>query len=569
MQVKGGIVPNLPLKECGRSADDRIVSIDAAVSSPPEQVLAALLEKPDTILVAIASDGVTVPMPPSVGVPEARVVAAPTDRATVAEIVVPADALTLVATWERVREQGVALGTVHLRSDPDRAMTLTFLDARAEHGVFLGALEAVVSDGESPGYGTETLHHVSLARRPRTATVHKTSLAVITEVDERATRMLGWTREQMVGKRSSEFIHPDDEQRAIANWMELLSHQDAQRVRLRHRCADGQWMWLDLENTYLPADDPADAVVVTQMSDVSDEMAAHEALQQRERLLRRVAESLPVGIMQLATDGSLVFANERLAVILGLPAVAGPADLEKVVDPADRQALAAALAETMASGADSDLEVGLRHGGSGEPRVCAISLVSLSDREGAPGALLTVTDVTDSARMREELTAKATFDVLTGCHNRASVIAILDQALRGDEAASTAVLFVDLDKFKPVNDTLGHDAGDELLALTAQRLSGVLRRDDVVGRIGGDEFLIVSRGLDGPASAIAMGHRVREALAEPALLSVGPVDLGASIGVACAQPGDDATGLIKRADRAMYRSKDEGLGRPVLHGDPA
>ena len=137
--------------------------------------------------------------------------------------------------------------------------------------------------------------------------------------------------------------------------------------------------------------------------------------------------------------------------------------------------------------------------------MCAISLVSLSDREGAPGALLTVTDVTDSARMREELTAKATFDVLTGCHNRASVMAILDQALRGGEAASTAVLFVDLDKFKPVNDTLGHDAGDELLALTAQRLGGVLRRDDVVGRIGGDEFLIVSRGLDGPASAIAMG----------------------------------------------------------------
>ena len=142
------------------------VSTDAAVSSPPEQVLAALLEKPDTILLAIASDGVTVPMPPSVGVPEARVVAATTDRATVAEIVVPADALTLVATWERVRDQGVALGTVHLRSDPDRAMTLTLLDARAEHGVFLGALEAVVSDGEGSGYGTEPLHHVSLARRP-------------------------------------------------------------------------------------------------------------------------------------------------------------------------------------------------------------------------------------------------------------------------------------------------------------------------------------------------------------------------------------------------------------------
>jgi diguanylate cyclase (GGDEF)-like protein/PAS domain S-box-containing protein len=542
------------------------VSGEVAGPRQREQVLAALLDKPDTVLVAIASDGVMVPMPRSVGVPEPRVIAAPTDRATVLEIVVPADGLTVVATWERVREQGVALGTVHLRTDPGRATTLTFIDASAEHGVFLCALDAVTDEGADAG--PEALHEVAVARRPRTASVRKSILAVITDVDERATRMLGWTREQMIGKRSSEFIHPEDEQRAIANWMELLSRQDSQRVRVRHRCADGRWAWLELENQYVAADDPADAVIVTQMSDVSDEMATHEALQQRERLLRRVAESLPVGILQLATDRDLVFANSRLAAILGVPAVNGPGDLANVVDEADRAALEAALGETLEGGTDSELEVGLRHGLTGEPRVCAISVVSLSDREGAPGALLTVTDVTDSARMREELTAKATFDVLTGCHNRASTMAILDQALRDTGGLSTAVLFVDLDNFKPVNDILGHDAGDELLMLAAQRLDGVLRRDDIVGRIGGDEFLIVSRGLEGPASALTMGQRVRDALAAPAVLAEGPVELSASIGIACSRPGDDAATLTKRADRAMYRSKQEGRGEPVLHSDP-
>lgn len=536
-------------------------------STQRDTVLAALLDKPGTVLFAMASDGVMVPMPPSVGVPAASVMAAPTDRATVIDVVVPTDSMTVVGAWERGREHGVAMGTVRLRSDPYTSMTLTFLDTREEHGVVLGALDVV--EDQAGEHTPEALHELAVARRPRTSSVRKSTLAVITDVDDRTTRMLGWTREQMIGTRSSEFIHPDDQQRAIANWMELLSRRDSQRVRLRHRCADGRWMWLELENQYQPADDPADAVIVTQMSDVSDEMAAHEALQQRERLLRRVAESLPIGILQLGTDGGLVYANARLARLLGLPVISGAQDLVSAVRADDQEALRAALAQTLEQGTDSEIEVVLDRTGTAKKRVCAVTLAALSDREGAPGALLSVTDVTDSVRMREELTARATFDVLTGCHNRASTMAILEQALLADDVGSTGVIFVDLDKFKPVNDRLGHDAGDELLALTAERLARVLRRDDIVGRIGGDEFLVVSRGLEGPDSALAMGHRVREALEGPAVLSVGPVELCASIGVACSRPGDDATALTKRADRAMYLSKQQGSGQPLLFSEPA
>jgi diguanylate cyclase (GGDEF)-like protein/PAS domain S-box-containing protein len=367
----------------------------------------------------------------------------------------------------------------------------------------------------------------------------------------------------MVGQRSSEFIHPEDQERAVANWLELLSRQDAQRVRLRHRRADGSWVWLELENQYVPAEDLADAVIMTQMSDISDEMAAHEALQQRERLLRRVAESLPVGILQLATDGAVVYANSRLSAILGVPEVTEVDDLLDAVPEFDRIGLRTALTEALQRHTEVELEVEVRPRDRGDVRVCAVTLVSLSDREGAPGALVCVTDVTDSARMREELTAKATFDVLTGCHNRASTMAFLEQALR-ERVESTAVLFVDLDNFKPVNDTLGHAAGDELLALAADRLGGVLRRDDIVGRIGGDEFLIVSRGLHSHDAALAMGERVREVLVSPAVLAAGPVELCASIGVACAERGDDVASLIRRADEAMYRSKQDGRGRPVM-----
>jgi diguanylate cyclase (GGDEF)-like protein/PAS domain S-box-containing protein len=502
-------------------------------------------------------------MPESVGLPGERMITAPSEWATMVDLVAPGEALAVVAAWEQAVAHGVGFGTVHARTDPAEALSLTFVDAREQHGVYLGALETLTTD--SGGDVPQALETVPVSRTPRTATVRKSMLAVITDVDERTTRMLGWTREQMIGRRSSDFIHPDDQERAIANWMELLSRQDAQRVRLRHRRADGSWVWVELENQYLAADDPADAVVVTQMSDISDEMAAHEAVQQRERLLRRVAESLPVGILQLSADGTMVYANARLSGILGTDGVAGVGDLLDVVPEPDRTALAAALDRARTGGQDAALEVGFRDRRTGEARVCAVSVVSLSDREGAPGALLSLTDVTDSARMREELTARATFDGLTGCHNRAATLAFLEQALQ-DPAGGTAVVFVDLDKLKPVNDTLGHDTGDELLALTAARLQDVLRSDDIVGRIGGDEFLVVCRGLESPDSALAMGHRVREALVLPAQLRAGTVEVAASIGVAWAGSGLGVGDLVRLADRAMYVSKQEGRSRPVLAG---
>ena len=166
-------------------------------------------------------------------------------------------------------------------------------------------------------------------------------------------------------------------------------------------------------------------------------------------------------------------------------------------------------------------------------------------------------------RAREELTAKATYDVLTGCHNRASTLAFLEAALEED-GASTAVIFVDLDRLKPVNDSLGHEAGDELLAVTAARLAGVLRREDIVGRIGGDEFLVVCRGLEFPEAAMTTGRRVREALCRPAALAAGTVDVSASIGVACAAPGVDASRADPPGRRRDVPVQAGGPGRPVL-----
>jgi diguanylate cyclase (GGDEF)-like protein len=175
-----------------------------------------------------------------------------------------------------------------------------------------------------------------------------------------------------------------------------------------------------------------------------------------------------------------------------------------------------------------------------------------------------VNDITESARMREELTIRATFDALTGCYSRASVIAALDDALSADDDRMTAVIFIDLDKFKPVNDELGHAAGDELLVRVADSIKRLLRADDIVGRLGGDEFLIVCQRLEEPGQPLAIAERVADLLHREFKLSIGTVAVCASIGVASSHDGATGESLVARADSAMYESKQQGRGRPVI-----
>ncbi|SEP11865.1 sensor domain-containing protein [Trujillonella endophytica] len=533
----------------------------SAGDSAPEAVLGSLLALPHAAFAAMAADGVLLPMPESVGLAPERALPVPPDRATMLDAIAPSDAMTVVVAWERALTTGLGTVTVRTRQNPDQPMSLTFVDVRPVHGVLLGVLHVAGEEQEAPS--APEGEWITVSRAPRTATATKSGLAVVTGIDERTTRMLGWTPEEMVGRRSSEFIHPEDQERAIANWLELLSTQASQRVRLRHLRADGSWAWLELENHYTPAEDPADAVVLTHMNDISDEMAAHEALRQQERLLRRVAESLPLAILQLGADRSVVFANPRFDELVGRPGADPLAALTAALRPDDRAVLDTALAAALDEGRDGELEVAVRVPG-GQVHVCAVGVIALGEDEGAPGALLSFADVSAHVRTREELTVRAMTDPLTGLANREAVSAALDEALADLGDALIGVLFVDLDGFKPINDTHGHDVGDEVLKLTAARLRAAVRPDDVVGRIGGDEFFVISRGHAEPETALELGHRVRAALAEPARLPQGHIPVSASVGVAWGRAGSDPLDLMRQADKDMYRAKQRRHSTPDL-----
>ncbi len=170
-------------------------------------------------------------------------------------------------------------------------------------------------------------------------------------------------------------------------------------------------------------------------------------------------------------------------------------------------------------------------------------------------------DVTERKRSEERIAHLALFDSLTDLPNRAHFMNRLDQALATGQRSGQrfALLFVDLDEFKDVNDTLGHQAGDEVLRVVAQRLRDTARETDLVARLGGDEFAVLQTGLDEAQAALALADRLIASVGRPFFVEESEVFVGASIGIAVfPEDGRSADELLQHADLALYRSKNEG-----------
>lgn len=217
-------------------------------------------------------------------------------------------------------------------------------------------------------------------------------------------------------------------------------------------------------------------------------------------------------------------------------------------------------------GQDLDL-LARRRDGSEFP--VEISLAPLDTGDGTLVAAA-IRDVTDRIRQRDELSYRSLHDALTGLPNRVLLSNRLQAALASMSAVPatlTAVVFLDLDRFKWVNDSLGHDAGDTLLRLVAERLSSALRPADLVARFGGDEFVVVGHGLANEQAAVDLADRLRTAVSEPVLLPGGhTVVPTVSVGLtATSDPNADPADLLRDADAAMYRAKDHGRDRTTLY----
>ncbi|MEX2627202.1 MAG: diguanylate cyclase [Ilumatobacteraceae bacterium] len=515
---------------------------------------------PDAVVIALDSDGRPIPIPSSIPMVARR-------RATGFRgigAVAPGHRQTILDALTEVRSTGAVTFRVPLVNGAE--MECTMIDVLHSHGaIIVFVLHASDVDLDMlPARSTVP---------PRIGRIEKDDVAIIQAVDDPTCRILGFERDELIGRRSSDLVHPDDQAHLIDAWLQLLDDPGgATRVRARHLRKDGSWLWVELTNTNLLSS--AEGRIVTEMIDISEEMSALERLRQREELLTRLTEALPAGVVHIDRHRTVVLTNECLHQLLGVARVDGFDDQFATVSEQDRPSLAAAVDGVLAHGHSADLEVTLDLSGAAAPHRAAIALRALTDGDGHPdGAVLTVDDITDASALRAELEQRATTDSLTGCLNRAAVLDDLARRLPGDRDRraphATTVVFLDLDDFKDVNDSLGHHVGDRVLVEVASRIAGVLRGDDVVGRLGGDEFVVIASGIDTTDGAMELANRIGDAVSAP-LAGIEGLDdprraIRASIGVVWSDTaGIGADDLTAAADRAMYRCKRSRPSSPVV-----
>jgi diguanylate cyclase (GGDEF)-like protein/PAS domain S-box-containing protein len=204
----------------------------------------------------------------------------------------------------------------------------------------------------------------------------------------------------------------------------------------------------------------------------------------------------------------------------------------------------------------------------GSVRWLGARAVNLMEDDDVAGVIVNFHDVTDRRRVEEEIRHHAFHDTLTGLANRALLLDRLEHAVRQSERTGwdPAVLFVDLDGFKSVNDTLGHDAGDSVLREVTERISRTLRNGDTLGRIGGDEFVVlVEQSYSAVHDATLVATRILEGLTAPIAVGDQTISLSASIGIAAGHPSASPESLLREADIAMYQAKTGGRSRWTLY----
>ena len=377
----------------------------------------------------------------------------------------------------------------------------------------------------------------------------------------------GLRPDQLLGSSAWTHVHPDDQQELMDAVAQRLGPDQPVTGEWRMITAGG-WRWFEMTLSDM-IDDPAVGGIVGNLRDVTERREALESLRTLAERFRRVFDESPVGKMIVDTDLRVVEVNQALCENLGYPAgeLSG-ASIDLLVHPSEVDEQRAHWA-ALFGGETDRFQAHLRYRrADGTEVVARVSAAGLHDERGqALSGICEVEDATEQVRASEELARRALTDPLTRLPNRALLQDRLSQALArlSRETTLLAVMFLDVDRFKLVNDGFGHDAGDKLLVAIASRLSAAVRSTDTVARFGGDEFVVVLEHLGDVPNVRAFGERLVAAVAAPVRLDTGEVSPSVSIGIACTSDSASNPGwLLRDADLAMYRAKGAGGGRCEL-----
>ncbi len=395
------------------------------------------------------------------------------------------------------------------------------------------------------------------------AIISKSLEGVITSWNKGAEQMFGYTAKEAVGQHVTLIIPPDrrDEEATILERVkrgDQIKYFETFRVR-----KDGTPLYVSL--TFAPVKDGVGRVVgvSTLARDITEQKRGVEALQQAEEKYRAIFEDAVVGIFRSTTDGRYIDVNPSMARMLGYDSphemVASITDISRqvYVDPNRREELKRLLRE-QATVKNFECAVYRK---DGSKMWFSANMRAVYENGAVVGYEGTNEDITDRKVAEERVQYLAYYDALMGLPNRTLLQDRLTKAI-ADARRQTykiALLFLDLDKFKDINDSLGHSVGDLFLQEVAERLKRFAREQDTVARLGGDEFLIMLTHLTDTPDAAVAAERLMDAMNPEFVIQGHSLHVSCSIGISIfPEHGADCEMLIKNADAAMYSAKTDG-----------
>lgn len=472
-------------------------------------------------------------------------------------------------------KQFSALAPVQQRTGVEHVLALTSPELIGREQVAaLASLAGQLGLALDGVIATEQLHVRRSNRRFQALVENSSDVVLVVDEDGLVTfvsptvgRLLGCSEEEVVAAPITELLHRPDRmqlERLLTTPGRAGGSQRAIEVRLRH--GSGELRWFEVEANDLRDEDEVQGIVIT-ASDINDRKRAEAQLLRSEARFRLMVQNSSDVVAIVDENAMISYVSPSIERMLGFtPDDVLGRNLYELLSVTEAERLrSAALADL----SGSSVEVRIQ-GAAGHVHAIEVGVTDMREQPEVDGIVLNIRDVTERKTLEDDLRHQALHDDLTGLANRALIVQRVRDSVRAAARSDdlVAVLYVDLDDFKLINDSLGHVVGDQVLVGVADRIQQCLRLSDMAARLSGDEFAVLLTGVYGESEVIEVADRVRAAVAEPVVIGDREFQLTASIGIAIEGAGrHSGEDLLRSADLAMYRAKHGGKNRHEVFED--